>query len=65
VSLLLKPETLIDQLPPDETVVVPIDVDPLNNVIVALATKEYADFVQMPVTVVADGTTGPVTSIKI
>src|SRR5258708_34314081 len=30
-SLLLRPETLIDQLPPDETVVVPIDVDPLNS----------------------------------
>jgi len=59
VSLLLKPETLIDQLPPEETVVVPIDVNPLNNVIVALATKEYGDFVQVPVTVVADGTIGP------
>jgi hypothetical protein len=58
-SAFTKPETLMDQVAPEETVVVPIAVAPLYKVMVAVETEDVVAFVQVPVTVVADGVIGP------
>ena len=58
-SLSTKPDTGIDQLPPEETVVVPMEVAPLNNVIMAVVTEENGDLTHVPFTEVAKGEIGP------
>ena len=55
------PDTGIDQVLPEETVVDPMYVLPLNKVIVAEDIDEKVDLVHVPVTVVAEGEIGPLT----
>ena len=55
------PYTGIDHVPPEETVVEPMTVLPLNNVIVADVMEEKEDLVHVPVTENAVGEIGPLT----
>ena len=61
ILLSTSPDTAIDQVPPEETVVVPMAVLPLNKVIVAEDMDEKVDLVHVPVTVVAEDEIGPLT----
>ena len=55
------PDVGIDQVPPEETVVEPMAVLPLNKVITADVIDEKVDLFHVPVTVVDEGYIGPFT----
>lgn len=59
MSPLAKPETVIVQVPPEETEVVPMLATPLYKVIVAVVIKELVALVQVPVIEVVEGVIGP------
>lgn len=58
ISALTRPETLIVQVPPVLTEVVPMLVVPLYKVIVAVVIEEFVVFVHVPVTNVVEGVIG-------